>query len=702
MAKIKMKFGKADPAKITTFGLASKRKGNPDTHGGKGAGLIDMAREGLPVPPGFVIHTKHCLEYRKDPEKTMKRVMVTVKQGLKLLQKPHPGAGFYLSVRSGAKVSMPGMMDTILNVGSFLTVVKKPHLAFKLDCQRRFLQMYGEVVMGLDPKWFQDELTYQREVADVEFDWQLPALEQASLVSKFCHHIEKDMKIPETLEEQLDLCIEAVFQSWDNPRAIEYRNLNGISHDQGTAVIIQLMVYGNQPNSGSGVAFSRDPSTGEAAVVGEFLENAQGEEVVSGTRTPMGFAEMHTKHPEWAMEVADMAENLEAFTGDMVDIEFTIANGKLWVLQMRPGKRTGIAAFRIAHDLSLDLDITDEEAVALLKPEHLSALHTPSFAITPPYAWKGKPASPGVAIGLPTTLSVTADEYIAQGTPFIWVAHETNPNHIKYMAKAEGIITEVGGITSHAAVVARGMDKPCITACEGLLNGPGKLAQGLLVYMDASTGEVGQADPLVGPASIPQIVQGSTDDVRVQVMMAMAYKLRGAIPEVTLWTGGPARINAGNWMLDPKGGKSGLTLSNLKTIAESDGPLENVILNISAPAPPAEDEMLSGLFSGDSTGEVARRKTKIIGWLLKNPVEGLYIEQDEPFTAMVRHSLQAKGYKIVETVETLKDAQMADGFVTLAPALIKALGYPLDCLAEGFDIKLVPPKMSPEDVLRGD
>ena len=454
--------------------------------GGKGANLAEMTEIGLPVPQGFTITTEACTQYYEDGRKINDEIMSQAMEGVAWMEEVN-GKKFgdlknplLVSVRSGARASMPGMMDTILNLGLNDEVVEamiagNDDPAFKrfvYDSYRRFIQMFSDVVMEVGKKYFEQLIDEMKEKKGVKFDVELTADDLKELASQFKAEYKKQLgeDFPSDPVVQLKLAIEAVFKSWDNPRANVYRRDNDIPYSWGTAVNVMPMVFGNLNNqSGTGVAFTRDPATGENKLMGEFLINAQGEDVVAGVRTPMPIAEMEKEFPEAYAEFIKVCEILENHYHDMQDMEFTVENKKLYMLQCRNGKRTAPAALKIACDLVDEGHKTEEEAVMMIDPRNLDTLLHPQFdaaalkAATP--LGKGLGASPGAACG---KVVFTADDAVAwaeKGEKVVLVRLETSPEDITGMKVAQGILTVRGGMTSHAAVVARGMGTCCVSGC---------------------------------------------------------------------------------------------------------------------------------------------------------------------------------------------------------------------------------------------
>jgi pyruvate,orthophosphate dikinase len=455
-----------------------------DLLGGKGAGLAEMTRAGAPVPSGFTITTEACRLFYQNDMKLPKSVEKEIRSGLKKVE-ISMGAKFgdasnplLLSVRSGAKFSMPGMMDTVLNIGfndkiAQGLVKKAQNERFVYDSYRRFVQMFGNVVLGIDKDQFEKILRKKKEAKHIKHDASLLVEDLRELVQKFKAKIKEKTReeLPVDPYKQLQMTINAVFRSWNNPRAITYRRLHGISAELGTAVNVQAMVFGNMgETSATGVGFTRNPSTGENRFYGEYLTNAQGEDVVAGIRTPKPISELGKEMPKVFKQLKSITSKLEKHYRDVQDFEFTIQQGKLYMLQTRTGKRTAHAAVKIAVDMVKEKSIAKEEALTRLEPAQLNQLlhrridpNANATVIT-----RGLAASPGAAVG---KVVFTADDAVSlaeSGEKVILVRHETNPDDIHGMAVAEGVLTARGGMTSHAAVVARGMGKCCVAGCEAV------------------------------------------------------------------------------------------------------------------------------------------------------------------------------------------------------------------------------------------
>ena len=462
------------------------KEGNADMRnllGGKGANLAEMTNIGLPVPQGFTITTEACTQYYEDGREINEEIQSQINEyigkmeeitGKKFGDKENP---LLVSVRSGARASMPGMMDTILNLGLNEEVVeviaeKSNNPRWAWDCYRRFIQMYSDVVMEVGKKYFEQLIDAMKEKKGVTQDIELTADDLKELANQFKNEYKEKVgtDFPSDPKEQLMGAVKAVFRSWDNPRANVYRRDNDIPYSWGTAVNVQAMAFGNMGDDcGTGVAFTRDPATGEKGLFGEFLTNAQGEDVVAGVRTPMHISEMEEKFPEAFKQFNEVCKILENHYRDMQDMEFTVEHGKLYMLQTRNGKRTAQAALKIACDLVDEGMRTEEEAVAMIDPRNLDTLLHPQFdadalkkAIP---AGKGLGASPGAACGKVVFTAEDAEAWNARGEKVVLVRLETSPEDITGMKASQGILTVRGGMTSHAAVVARGMGTCCVSGC---------------------------------------------------------------------------------------------------------------------------------------------------------------------------------------------------------------------------------------------
>ena len=488
--------------------------------GGKGANLAEMTNIGMPVPQGFTITTEACTQYYEDGRQINDEIMAEIMKNVEIMEEIN-GKKFgdltnplLVSVRSGARASMPGMMDTILNLGLNDDVVAamikgNPDPKFErfvYDSYRRFIQMFSDVVMEVGKKYFEQLIDEMKERKGVTYDVELTAADLKELAEQFKAEYKKQIgeDFPSDPKVQLYEAIRAVFRSWDNPRANVYRRDNDIPYSWGTAVNVMPMVFGNlNDNSGTGVAFTRDPATGEKKLMGEFLTNAQGEDVVAGVRTPMPISQMEEKFPQAYADFIDVCNKLEDHYRDMQDMEFTVENGKLYMLQCRSGKRTAQAALKIACDLVDEGMIDEKKAVAMIDPRNLDTLLHPQFdagklkAATP--VGKGLGASPGAACGKIVFSAEDAKEWKARGEKVVLVRLETSPEDIEGMKAAQGILTVRGGMTSHAAVVARGMGKCCVSGCGEIKmdeeNKKFELAgktyrEGDFISIDGSTGNI--------------------------------------------------------------------------------------------------------------------------------------------------------------------------------------------------------------------
>ncbi len=510
--------------------------------GGKGVGLAEMTAIGIPVPAGFTVTTAACVAYMKEGRRVPEGLEEEVAEHMARLEEStgkrfgDPSDPLLVSVRSGAAISMPGMMDTILNLG--LNEESVAGLAratgnerFARDAYRRLIQMFGDVVAGVDAHRFEEVLAELKERKGVVQDVDLGADDLDELIGRFeqIYRDEADADFPKDPWGQLNTALRAVFDSWDTPRAQVYRRVNGIPDDLGTAVNIVQMVFGNKgDDSGTGVAFTRDPATGEPGAWGEFLVNAQGEDVVAGIRTPQPIAEMRERFPEAHAELMDTMRRLEEHYREMQDIEFTIEEGRLYLLQTRSGKRTAQSALRIAVDMVEEGLISKEEAVGRIDPKQLDQLLHPMIDPKADYkvAAKGLNASPGAATGKVVLDADTAEDEGKRGEDVILVRWETTPDDIHGLIEARGVLTAQGGMTSHAAVVARGMGKPCVAGCEGLTIdlearklkiGNVELAEGDVITIDGGTGEVIlDAVDLVPPLINEdfELLLGWADDIR--------------------------------------------------------------------------------------------------------------------------------------------------------------------------------------------
>ncbi|PYI55087.1 pyruvate, phosphate dikinase [Paenibacillus flagellatus] len=520
----------------------SGHAGMKELLGGKGANLAEMTKAGLPVPPGFTITTQACRAYYEAGGRLPDGLMGETAKAIEELARKQgktfgdPAAPLLVSVRSGSVHSMPGMMDTILNVGLNDETVRgfaesTGDARFAYDCYRRLIQMFGNVVFGIEPIRFERLLHETKEKHGAANDRDVPAEGWIELAARYKELIASKggKPFPQRPDEQIELAVEAVFRSWNNPRAIVYRKVNRIPDHQGTAVNVQAMVFGNKGDDcGTGVVFTRNPSTGEKKLFGEYLTNAQGEDVVAGVRTPLPIAELERDMPDVYDELRRTAEKLERHYRDMQDIEFTVEHGRLYLLQTRTGKRSAQAAMKISVDLVDEGLLTREEAVARIETGHLDQLLHPAIPADAKLdvLATGLPASPGAATGEAVFDADTAEERARAGRRVILVRAETTPEDIHGVLAAEGVLTSRGGMTSHAAVVARGMGKPCVCGCEEaridaeareLRVGGAVIREGDAVSIDGSTGRVIRGEvPLRAGELSPELARllGWADGIR--------------------------------------------------------------------------------------------------------------------------------------------------------------------------------------------
>jgi pyruvate,orthophosphate dikinase len=515
--------------------------------GGKGAGLCTMTQLGLPVPPGFVITTEVCKRYSelggKMPEGLVEDVQAAIHklEGLTGKRFGDPTNPLLVSIRSGSMLSMPGMMDTILNLGlneETLSGLAKltNNERFALDAYRRFIQMFGKIVLGVDAKKFEEVFEGKKNEVGAKADTDLTADHLGRVVNDFKKIVKKETgsDFPSDPWKQLELSISAVFRSWNNKRAIEYRNYYKIPHDLGTAVNVMTMVFGNMgEGSGTGVAFTRNPSTGARELYGEFLFNAQGEDVVAGIRTPLKIGELEKKQPQLHAQLLDIAAKLERNYREMQDVEFTVERGKLYMLQTRSGKRTAQAAVKIAVEMANEGLITKEEAITRVEPAQVEQLlhkHVDPSAKVKVLA-KGLNASPGAAVGKAVFDPERAKEMAKAGEKLILVRAETNPDDVGGIIVAQGVLTSRGGMTSHAAVVTRGLGKPAVVGCEG-------------IKIDEEKGHFTAGDVVVKEGDLITI-NGTTGDVIVGQAPLVEPQMSGELLTLLSWCDGTKRLQ--NW-----------------------------------------------------------------------------------------------------------------------------------------------------------
>ena len=703
---------------------------HPDTSsielGGKGFGLITMTRVGVSVPPGFVISTTTCMDYLKenDEGKTiiMNTIMDQVMEGMDWLTS-ELGYTPLVSVRSGARVSMPGMMDTILNVGlcdeTFDFWCERIGLKAALDSKRRLMQMMGSTAYEIDSKLFEDVITLAKRVkyggkeapatdADLGLGHLTKIIEHYHKIYK--DHIEHDFKF--NAKEQLRISIESVFKSWNNPRAIHYRDMHGYSHDWGTAVTIQSMVFGNlNNNSCSGVLFTRCPNTGDEGTIGEFLINAQGEDVVAGIRTPQPLHEMNDWNEKLELELLHQAQKLELLNKDMQDIEFTVEDGELYILQTRTGKRSAESAFIIAQDL-LDEDIiTTDDALSRVTYEQYLTLKrsriSPEFKEKPTAI--GIPASGYVVTGV---LAFSNDFAINCTAPCILISKETTPDDIKGMEASVGILTQTGGATSHAAVVARGMDKVCVVGCSGIqrLNanswtiGDTTVKEGESITIDGSTGNVWVN------TKVP-VIEGIVPPKAKKLISNISYE-GGVIKEIITPTEGII-TDKESYINTVTSFEDGNTLADLLDCIATEedssyNPDSLVYLDLNEPYNYREagDEILWGAFGTDANvGNDIYFKLDLLNksyTVLKDKVA--LILPNHIHSKLVE-KVKSQGWSVVLIIATIDELMDSKGIVEISNPFIESVGSVstatrlTNLVSKTNDIRVVPKACSYDELL---
>ena len=655
--------------------------------GGKGANLAAMCQLGLPVPPGFTITTAVCNAYRQSTAKDGFLTDLTNEALTHVLWLAEQfGYMPLLSVRSGAPVSMPGMMDTILNVGlctqNWQSWIERIGGRAVHDCDRRLTQMLGSTAYGVPAEVFEFQLAKVKKKLKVEKDTDLDLVGLSEVVLAYRQAFEANtgFKFPfDDPEKQLRDAIKAVFDSWMSPRAVAYRQLNGIDEAMGTAVTIQAMVFGNMGNdSGTGVLFTRDPLTGKRELFGEFLQNAQGEDVVAGIRTPLPFSDMGSDgiqpQPLWGeigSALYSFAERLEQHYRDMMDIEFTVQRGKLWLLQCRPGKRSAAAAFRIAVDLVDEEVIDAETAFSRLSSEQYKMVRRPRIADgfdAPPHSL-GIAASPGVATGRPV---FSAEAAVNCTEPCIMITEETSPDDIAGMAKAVGVLTRTGGTTSHAAVVARAMDKPCVVGCTALDLDPKKWATTQRVTIDGATGRVwcGIEVPLTDGSASPAVLRVQAWAV-ARSGYAVARQISLVDPTATILA--PHRLMAADWWGDHVAMHQVLdALTKLPDRAYT-------TLDLTPPGRfrTTDDELLQACFGEDPDDGPA---TAFLIDLLKalvnrsTALEGLAMVLDGDADPALVAGLKSHGFRLAVEPATVADLLSSDVLAPGAPFIEEVIG----------------------------
>ena len=630
--------------------------------GGKGAGLAKMARAGYPVPPGFTISTDMCHMFQEQPEAVMDAIMADIDEHLEFV-KSWFGYMPLLSVRSGAPISMPGMMDTILNVG--LTLDNVEEWAGRIgkrtmaDSHRRLLQMMGSTALGIEHAKFEHEMTLARLNAKVATDAELSFDDLAAIVERFTEiYVEHQIVPPATLKEQLRFCIKAVFDSWMSPNAIEYRKIENIDAALGTAVTVQAMVFGNMnDNSGSGVLFTRNPATGEKKIFAEYLTNAQGEDVVAGIRTPEVLDLEATKMKDWQTQLRELCFKLEDDYSDMVDAEFTVQDGELFMLQSRVGKRSAQAAFKIAVDLRNEGEITEQDMLSRIRRKHLLAIRRPGIdpKFTGKPAWTGIAGSIGIATGVVAKSSEQAVQMACNGSNVILVTEETTPDDIAGMHASVGILTRTGGATSHAAVVARGMDKPCVVGCTDL--DLGLLSEGETISIDGETGRVWkEAVPVIGGKYSPE----------AQEFLDRLLESAGVIPQSVAPTPGAA-IPLASWMEADDLQIEAMIKSAIKLLDAG----HEVMFDIT---PPSEFGDASDAEIWDIAGSVPESEYFTVRILHPVLHGGLSKAKVIGGTADQRELFEMKGFKVMGAAKTLTELVSATGIIQISPEMMKFVG----------------------------
>lgn len=641
---------------MTVFHPFSLHHGNPDADaallGGKGAGLSRMAAKGYPVPPGFTIDTTVCAKYQQDPVGTIKGLMTEVTEHA-LHLKNLIGWMPLLSVRSGAPISMPGMMDTILNVG--LTTKTLPEWKERIgeraayDSYRRLLQMLGSTALGIDHKMFELNIEATKKAFGVKDDHDMTAEAWKSVAKRHWTTYQNATQAPppDTIDGQLRFAIGAVFRSWTSERAVLYREMEKIPHDIGTAVTVQAMVFGNMnDNSGSGVLFTRDPSTGQEVILGEYLTNAQGEDVVAGIRTPEKLVLSSTGG--WKGELFELCHKLEGDYRDMVDIEFTVQNGKLFLLQSRAGKRTAKAAFRIAVEQVEQGLIDRSEMYSRVKASQYAIISRPQLdpAYKVPENWKGIAASPGVVTG---RVVFSSKDAVAATEPCILVSKETTPDDIAGMNAAVGVLTQTGGATSHAAVVARGMNKPCVVGVTELQL-PGSFAEGQEISICGASGRV-------WAHKVPVVDAGN--DAYVDAFFEYLFEDHGFYNR-SVTPGEQTVVSLVDWMALPDPEVGNLLVA---AKARDDQGLE-VVFDATDPEAYGDenDEIVWQVF-GEPPERQAFAQRIIRPLALHSWKHAKFIARNPSLTK----ALEKSGMQQIPTVNTLTELMQAFGTVTLSP-----------------------------------
>ncbi len=641
---------------------------DPVILGGKGAGLNQMIRMGIPVPDVFTIFTEACEAYQLKPTGTTYRIKAVAKKAYKELKTRNGGTAPIVSVRSGARASMPGMLSTVLNVG--LTSKTFPKLAaahgdwLAFDCKRRLIQSYAATVLHVDPQLFEDQLQSARDYERVGTNDELSTKILEALVGRFELYLNsRNLSIPDSIEQQMAGAIIAVFKSWNNPEAIAWRKIEGIPETGGTAVNVQRMVYGNTEGlSGTGVLFTRDPSTGANCILGEWMPGAQGTDLVDGQRTPQPISDMMEDFPTQLSELLHHADKLEKHYADMRDIEFTIEKGKLWILQDRCGRRSDAAAAQIAVDLATEGLISKSEAIARVPYELYAKLRgagkqivSPEFDVAP--VAEGLPASPGIVSG---TLALTSEDAIkaAKSGPVILVRKMTETKDIAGIDAAAGVITEEGGVTCHAAVCARAVNTPCVVGVDGLLVSIA-MDNPTTVTIDGSTGKIWF------DTNVPIHNTGAND--AIETMMGWAFDAVEMTHRTDTLTGPRQYVMCGSWMDKPAA-----WATSLKNLTGDKISVAGVVFDLSS--------------YGDFYHEEDAGLTTMFGAELKNYNDVSMIAEAESLLsvngrgAMVYlpgdlktrgTEFKQAGYEVALEIETIADVFGADGKMTITDENLK-------------------------------
>lgn len=641
---------------------------DPVTLGGKGAGLNQMIKLGLPVPDVFTIFTEACEEYQLKPKGTVYRIRAVAKKAYKELKTRNGGVAPIVSVRSGARASMPGMLNTVLNVG--LTSKTFPKLAaargdrLAFDCKRRLIQSYAMTVLHVDGRPFEDQLQSARDYERVGTNAELSTKILEQLVARFELYLSKmSCSVPDSIEAQLSGAVIAVFESWNNPEAVKWREIEGIPETGGTAVNVQRMVYGNAEGlSGTGVMFTRDPSTGSNCILGEWMPNAQGTDLVDGISTPPPISDMMEDFAPQLSELLHHADMLEKHYADMRDIEFTVEDGKLWILQDRVGKRTDAAAAQIAVDLALEGQISKSEAIARIPYELYVKLRGSGKQIVSPEFYaapvaEGIPASPGIVSG---ALALTSEDAIeaAKSGPVILVRKMTETKDIAGINAAAGVITELGGVTCHAAVCARAVNTPCVVGVEGFLVSIA-MDNPVTVTLDGSTGKIWF------DTDVPIHNTGANE--AIETMVGWAFDAAKITQRTDTLTGPRQYVMCGTWADSPDA-----QATSLKTLTDDKIPMADVVFDLSSYGQfnHEEDAGLTTMFGAtlENYNDVSMitEAHALLG--IKGRGAMVYLPGD---LRTLGTEFKQAGYAVALEVETIADVFGSDGMMTMTDENMK-------------------------------